>query len=96
MEDPDYKVILSPGIRLWVESKTAGKQGQEVVLWEAARSGRGPAFSGGKITGEEEEVCGSGFCWVASHCVILSTLLLTYRIRELDQGMAQSLLSRVS
>lgn len=45
-----------------------------------------PTLTGGKTSGEEEEGSGSGFCWVANHCVILSTLLLTYRIRELGQG----------
>lgn len=35
MEDPDYKATVTPGIWLQVESKVAGKQGQEVVLWEA-------------------------------------------------------------
>ena len=56
----------------------------------------GTTSSGGKITGEKEGESGSSVLWVASHCVILSTLLLTCRMRELHQGMAKGLLSHVS
>lgn len=39
-----------------------------------------------KITREEIEGSRSGFCWVASRCVIFSTHLLNYRIREVARG----------
>ena len=54
-----------------------------MVLWEAARREE-PTFSGGKITGEKEGESGSSVLWVASHCVILSTLLQNERIASGD------------
>lgn len=91
MEGSDYSVLLTPGIRLWVEAK---------IEWKT-RSGRKRCLEKQQERGNQHLVVGrwlgkqeghlDSLCLAASNCVILSSILLTCRMRDLDQGMAKSL-----